>query len=204
MSTNRAAAIQYNPATKNPSAKTYARRAEAQGVRLPSSSHSNPGNATKISGVRSIGGNAAASNTPSKKPTPYRRHPDRLAKSCASRHSGASIREPGRARSAESSGIRDAFADAVGGQSAHPQPLDATGISLQHLELNAVGVGGHLAAFRHAAREAEYEPAQGGNVVLVAFGTQPGATPFLEGFDRHAAIGTDSAVRALDENRMVG
>src|SRR5436190_9769042 len=86
-------------------------------------------------------------------------------------------------------------------QAAHPQPLDSPGIGVQYLELDAVGMGDHLAALRHSAGQREDEPAQRIDRLLLPGGAQPGAMLLFERLNRDPRIGDDAAVRPLDQNR---
>src|SRR5262249_19579660 len=77
-------------------------------------------------------------------------------------------------------------------QSAHPEPLDAPRIGVEHFKLEAVRMRDDLAALRHASGQSENEPAQRIDRFLFAFLPQTGAVLFFEGVDRDARIGDDA------------
>src|SRR5437763_291923 len=106
------------------------------------------------------------------------------------------------ALSGEPSPIGDALAAiCCGRQPAHPQPLDASRIGVEHLKLDPVGMSDDLAALRHAPRQRENQPAQRIDRLLVAGRTQAGAMLLLDRIDRDARIGDDAAVGPLDQDR---
>src|SRR5258707_13576124 len=101
------------------------------------------------------------------------------------RQSGVANRAPGWARNAEISGTGDALAVAAGKrQAAHPQPLDAARVGVEHLEFEPPGVQDHLAAPRDPSSKREDQPAQRIDVLVVAVMAQRGAVVLLEGLDR--------------------
>ena len=86
----------------------------------------------------------------------------------------------------------------------YAQFLDAPGICVQHLELDAARVAHQLAPRRDAAGEREHETPDRVDVLLLLGRDELKVEMPLERLDGHARIGDEAKTRVLADQRLVG
>src|SRR5579885_2356230 len=117
------------------------------------------------------------------------------------RHAGVAIRAPGAARHTAGSAAFGMSRALGRRKAAQAQPLDPVRIGIEHLELDAAGMGDHLAALRHAPGKREDEAAQRIDILEPVAGAQRRRELLFDALDRHPRVGDDAAVRPLAERR---